>query len=253
MFQSNMSASGKRKTPSKKQFSTLYQRESNYPTQRFFTNKKIKKSPSTKHDIKEDLRHLFEDADEENGLSASSSDVYSKDNHIYYKSDVNKRSVEQLIDLLDEKNEEYEEIKLDKLIKNYEPEPIYLHITSFGGSLFMGMKAVDAIKRSKVPVHTIVDGYAASCGSLMAVVGVKRYMTPRSYQLIHQLSSGMWGKYSELKDEMENCETLMDTIRDIYVDNTSMEKDSIDSQLKHDSWWNADKCLEVGLIDQMWK
>ena len=26
----------------------------------------------------------------------------------------------------------------------------------------------------------------------------------------------------------------------------------LDEILKHDLWWKADKCLEVGLVDEVW-
>jgi ATP-dependent protease ClpP protease subunit len=201
--------------------------------------------------IEEDLEHLLEDID--GSVMGKGASVYSKDNHIYFQSDVSKASVTDLIDLLEEKNEEYAELKKCKLVKNLEPNPIYLHITSFGGDLFMGFSAVDAIQKSEVPVHTIVEGYAASCGSLMAIAGEKRYMTPRSFQLMHQLSSGVIGKFAEIEDEFNNCEGLMDSIIDLYVKKTSMTKKEIIKQLKHDSWWDSKKCLKSKLTDEIWQ
>ena len=49
----------------------------------------------------------------------------------------------------------------------YEPPPIKLHINSYGGSVFAGLAALDYIKNSKVPVHTIIDGCAASAATLI--------------------------------------------------------------------------------------
>lgn len=202
-------------------------------------------------DILEGLDYLLEDTD--NSLYNGAAGVYSKDNHIYYKSKVDKGSIEELIDLLDDKNEEYAELKKHKLVKSLTPSPIYLHISSYGGDLLMGFKAVDAIERSKVPVHTIVDGPVASAASLMAVVGKKRYMTPNSYHLIHQLSSGVWGKYSEIKDDWDNCSSFMDKIVNIYDTNSDMEEKEIREYLKHDLWWEKDKCFSTGLVDEVWK
>ena len=34
--------------------------------------------------------------------------------------------------------------------------------------------------------------------------------------LIHQLSSGSWGKMNELEEEMENLKELMNSIKTIY-------------------------------------
>ena len=76
-------------------------------------------------------------------------------------------------------------------------------------------------------------------------------MHRHSYMLIHQLSSGMWGKYEELKDDMENNENLMKVIKDIYIKHTNIPKRELDKILKHDLWWDAKTCLKYGLIDEI--
>ena len=90
----------------------------------------------------------------------------------------------------------------------YEPPPIMLHINSYGGSVFAGLAAVDYIKNSKVPVHTIIDGCAASAATLMSCVGSHRLMHRNACMLVHQLSGAMWGKFQEMQDNMQNSETV---------------------------------------------
>tara|TARA_Y100001937_G_scaffold19040_1_gene26297 strand:+ start:1357 stop:1998 length:642 start_codon:yes stop_codon:yes gene_type:complete len=133
----------------------------------------------------------------------------------------------------------------------YTPPPIKLHINSYGGSVFAGLSAVDYIKNSKVPVHTIIDGCAASAATLMSCVAERRYMHRNSCMLIHQLSGLMWGKFHEMKDDMQNSEMLMDKIKNIYKQHTKIPKRELDNLLKHDLWWEAEKCLEYGLVDEI--
>lgn len=45
---------------------------------------------------------------------------------------------------------------------------------------------------------------------------------------------------------------MMDMIKTVYVEHTSITGDDLDSLLKHDLWWKADKCLETGLVDAVW-
>lgn len=133
----------------------------------------------------------------------------------------------------------------------YEPPPIKLHINSYGGSVFAGLSAIDYIKNSKVPVHTIIDGCAASAATLMSCVGSRRFMHRNACMLVHQLSGLMWGKFQEMKDDMENSEMLMKKIKNIYREHTKIPKREMDEILKHDIWWEAEKCLEYGLIDEI--
>ena len=68
------------------------------------------------------------------------------------------------------------------------------------------------VKNSKIPVVSIIEGAAASAAALISVMCDYRIIYENSYMLIHQLSSGTWGKMSELEDEMENLKELMTAI-----------------------------------------
>lgn len=213
---------------------------------RCILNKIHKNHNSKNDDYDDDIDNCL------NSISCKINNVHSINNHVYFHSQVNKKSIEMLIDEINKINNRLEILERNKLIDSIIPNPIYLHITSYGGSLLHCFKAVDVIKRSKVPIHTVIEGYAASSGSLMAVSGKKRYMGAYASQLIHQMSSMCHGKYNEIEDDYKNCKMWMDHIVQIYVDNSKMNRQQVIEQLKHDSWWNSDKCLDNGLVDELW-
>ena len=170
------------------------------------------------------------------------------DNHIYYYSSVSKKSALEL-------NMKLREVE-NKLLKKYNDhnnhqEYIYLHINSFGGSVFSAFSVIDTIKNMKVPVVSIIEGAAASAATLISVMCDYRIIYKTSYMLIHQLSSGSWGKMNELEEEMENLKELMNSIKTIYKENTNIPRGEISEILKHDLWWNADICLAKGLVDEI--
>ena len=111
-------------------------------------------------------------------------------NHIFFHAEVDRGSVFEMIEYL-------RKCELDNIMNAHkmcmDEIPIYLHINSFGGCVFDAMTAIDAIQACKVPVYTIIEGSTASAGTLMSVVGTKRFMRPNAYMLIHQLSAGAWG------------------------------------------------------------
>jgi ATP-dependent protease ClpP protease subunit len=129
--------------------------------------------------------------------------------------------------------------------------PLNLHINSYGGSVFAGFSSVDHILNCKVPVHTVVDGCTASAATIMSVVGAHRFMHKHAFMLIHQLSAASWGKFEELKDNMENNEMIMKKIKEIYEQYTKIPRKQLADILKHDLWWDAKTCLEYGLIDEI--
>jgi ATP-dependent protease ClpP protease subunit len=132
-----------------------------------------------------------------------------------------------------------------------DPGRIFLHINSFGGSVFAGMSSVDYILNSKVPITTVIDGCAASAATIMSVVGHHRVMHKHSFMLIHQISSAMWGKFEEMKDDMKNSELLMETIIKIYEEHTRIPRSELENILKRDIWWDAKTCLDYGLVDEI--
>ncbi len=182
-------------------------------------------------------------------LSSNSDDSPPTNNDIYFYSEVNRPKNLDLNKRL---------VSMGKTLVNRAnslgleaPPPIRLHINSYGGSVFAGFSTVDYILNSPVPVHSIIDGCAASAATVMSVVAEKRFMNKHAYMLIHQLSSGIWGKYEELKDDMENCDLLMETIRQIYVEHTKIPKKTLDQMLKRDLWFDAETCLKYGLVDEI--
>ena len=191
--------------------------------------------------------------EKENSPIAASTDknniVETSNNRIYYYSEVSRQKILILNKSLQTLNDNL--INQSQLLGLEEPANIYLHINSFGGSVFAGLAAVDYIRSCEVPVVTIVEGCAASAATLCSVVGVHRQIRSNSFMLIHQISSAMWGKYEELKDDMENCDLFMRIIRNIYEEHTKIPKKKLNEMLKRDLWFDAETCLEYGLVDEI--
>ena len=192
--------------------------------------------------------HQYSVVGGENASSDDNNQVTFKDNRLYFYSEVTRSKNLTLNKSIVELANYYAAIGTNL---STEPANLYLHINSYGGSVFAGLSSVDYIINSKVPVTTVIDGCAASAATLMSVVGHRRLMHRHSYMLIHQLSSGMWGKYEELKDDMENSENLMNVIKEIYIKHTNIPKRELDKILKHDLWLDAKTCLKYGLIDEI--
>lgn len=211
--------------------------------------KKIKKEAS-EDDDKESNADLLELGLE--GLLGSKkkdSKINRTNNHIYFYSEVNRDSIYELGELMKEIEEEN---RLMSFKMNIEEIPIYLHINSYGGCIFSAFNAVDMIKSCSVPVYSIIEGCAASAGTIMSVVCKKRYIRPNAYMLIHQLSSGCWGKMCEIEDEFKNLKEFMENITNLYKEHTSIPRKELNELLKHDLWLNVEKCTKYKLVDEIW-
>ena len=180
----------------------------------------------------------------------ASKTIIKENNHIYFHSEVNREAIFEMITHI--RKAEIENIVLAHKLNSDNAIPIFLHINSLGGSVFDALTAIDVIQSCSVPIYTIIEGATASAGTLISVVGKKRYIRPNAHMLIHQLSSGFWGKMSEIEDDFTNNKQIMDKILDIYKKHASIPRKELNDILKHDLWWDANKCIQFGLVDEIW-
>ena len=182
------------------------------------------------------------------------------DNSIYFSDRITYQTVHELNFLLHQvESEILDDVKLaegdakktkakmvDVVI---EPKPIVLHITTHGGLVHAAFSVVDTIRSLRVPVHTVVSGYVASAGTLISLAGKRRFITPNSFMMIHEIRSGFWGRYSDVRVEHENLTKLMEHITRYYVDKTRITRERLAEMLRTDTDLNANECLEHGLVD----
>ncbi len=128
---------------------------------------------------------------------------------------------------------------------------INLFINSYGGSVPDAFNLHDYIKRCLIPIYTYIEGIAASAATIISLSGKKRFMTPRSLIMIHQLSSWFGGKYEEFQDEKANMDLLMKMIKEVYLEHTKLTPKKLNSLIKRDIYLGAEKCLEYGFVDEI--
>ena len=168
-------------------------------------------------------------------------------NHIYLYDQISQQSMVELAMAI--RQAEIDCIKQHTLYGGDAPQPIHLHINSFGGDAYAGLAGLGHIKACKVPVYTYVEGSVASAATFLSMAGHRRYMTKHSFMLIHQISTWFSGTYENLKDEKESIDALMEMLLNFYKDNSKMKKRDLTNLLKRDLWLTPTQCLAWGLID----
>ena len=179
--------------------------------------------------------------------SSSGSVTKAVENNLYFYGDVTESNALELNAALFELDKK---LSVSNVFLDIRPI-INLRINSFGGSLFAGLATVDVIRSLNSEVHSYIEGAAASAATIISVACDKRYIGKYSKMLIHQLSSGTYGKYNELEDDMENNKHLMATIKEIYKEYTRVPMKKLDEILKHDLWFDSQTSLKLGLVDDI--
>lgn len=131
--------------------------------------------------------------------------------------------------------------------------PIWLHIHTPGGDLMAAFAVADAIASLKTPVHSVAEGMCASAGTILSMACHKRFITPNTFMLIHQLSSWVGGTHEQIKDAVKLHDKLMDRAVRFYVEHSKMDEKTVRRTLKHDSWFSADEALAVGIADEVYR
>ena len=134
---------------------------------------------------------------------------------------------------------------------------IPVEIDSFGGQVYSLMSMIASIKASRVPVATIVQGKAMSCGAILSTFGADglRFMDKDATMMIHDVSSYAFGKVEELKADARESERLNKKVYRMMAENCGKPEDYFTNLIHdkgHADWFlEADEALTHGLIDHI--
>ena len=100
-------------------------------------------------------------------------------------------------------------------------------IDSYGGHVYSLMSMISAIKYAELPVATIIEGKAMSCGAILFSFGEdgRRFMDPHATIMIHDVSSMNWGKVEELKADTKEAERLNNIVYKMMAQNCGKPDD----------------------------
>ena len=85
----------------------------------------------------------------------------------------------------------------------------------------------------------------------MAIVADKRFMTKNAHAMVHELSSGNQGKYTEFRSYCGFLEQLHNKLIMIYCDKTKKPRPEIEQILRNETWFSAEDYLKYGFIDEI--
>ena len=130
-------------------------------------------------------------------------------------------------------------------------------IDSYGGQVYSLLAMISAIKHSELPIATIVEGKAMSCGAVLLTFGEEglRFADPDATIMIHDVSSGGYGKIEELKADVKEAERLDEKIFTMMARNCGKKDDYFKKKVfskKHADWFmDAKEAKKHGMVNQL--
>jgi len=163
---------------------------------------------------------------------------------------------ERIIFLGEEVNEHTANIVVAQLLHlaHVDPEAdISLYINSPGGSVYDGLAIYDTMNFIKPDVATYGIGLQASMGAFLLSSGAKgkRFCLPHAKVMIHQPSSGTYGKVTDMEIDLKETLELKELLAKIMAKNTSQKLSKVKADMERDYWMSPDDAMKYGLIDKV--
>lgn len=178
---------------------------------------------------------------EERDLRCTTLDVFSRllmDRQIFFGSDFNSEACNVVVaELL--------------FLESVNNDDITIMINSPGGSVYDGLAVIDTMNYIKSDVSTMCVGMAASMGAVLLSSGTKgkRFILPHSRVMIHQVSSGMEGKISDLKISLEQASKCQKDTYTILAKQMGKTYEEIEELCKNDNWFHGQEAVDLGIVD----
>ena len=116
---------------------------------------------------------------------------------------------------------------------------------------------ISAIKNSELPIATIVEGKAMSCGAILLSFGSDgyRFVDKDATVMIHDVSSGQLGKVEEVVASAKETERLNEIVYKMMAQNCGKKDDyflKLVDKKKHADWFlDAEECKKHGLANHL--
>lgn len=132
---------------------------------------------------------------------------------------------------------------------------INIHINSPGGSVWEGLPIANAIKSSKIEVHTYVDGIAFSMAGIIALATKKGnvHMAKGSLLMLHSASSYGYGNAESFKKQAEDLEKYDTVLAGFVEDRLGIPLTDVQASYFNgeDHYFTPTEALDAGLIDHV--
>lgn len=115
------------------------------------------------------------------------------------------------------------------------PKVIPVVIDSYGGEVYCLLELMSLFMSSPVPIATICNGKAMSCGAVLFMMGHDglRFMSEMATLMIHEVSTVSFGKVEEVKADANETDRLNNLIFKMAAKHLGKKEDYFLDMLHH--------------------
>jgi len=128
---------------------------------------------------------------------------------------------------------------------------ITVRINSYGGVVSDGVTIYNLLSQHKAAVTCIIDGFALSAASVIAMAGDEIQMLPGTMMMIHPASGVAMGTAEDMEITAKALRSMSDASAQIYADRTGKSKDECLALMDAETWFQPSEALAAGFCDKV--
>jgi ATP-dependent protease ClpP protease subunit len=128
-------------------------------------------------------------------------------------------------------------------------QSITLRLASPGGDVADGLAILNALRAHPAMVNVIVEGWAASAASFIAMAGDTVQMAPNSMIMIHDAMTICVGNAEEMLETAALLDKHSENIADVYQRRAGGTVAEWRQRMRDTTWFTAQEAVDVGLAD----
>ena len=130
---------------------------------------------------------------------------------------------------------------------------INIYINSPGGVVSSTLAIYDTMQYVRCDISTLCIGQAASGAAVLLAAGTKgkRYATPHSRVLIHQVIGGAQGQASDVEIGAKEILRMRALLDEILSKHTGQKVEKIRKDSDRDFWMTSQAAMDYGIIDEI--
>lgn len=128
---------------------------------------------------------------------------------------------------------------------------ITLRINSPGGDVQDGLAMLNALRQHPANVHVIVDGWAVSAASFIAMAGDKVSMAPNAMMMIHDAAGMCYGNAADMHEMADLLAKHSDNIASVYARRAGGTVEDWRAVMQAETWYTDQEAVDAGLADEI--
>jgi ATP-dependent Clp protease protease subunit len=128
-------------------------------------------------------------------------------------------------------------------------EPIYVILTSPGGSVLTGGQVIAAIESSKAPVYTVCHFLCASMAAMIFEYGTQRYIGDKSFVMFHPASGGADGELDKMVSRLVSMQRYIGKMEAYTATKANLTFEAYKAKASVEAWIDGEDAVANGFAD----